>query len=42
MDIANNKKSVQKVIKKADHYYQEKGTAKALIDTIDEWLTKLR
>lgn len=41
MDIANNKQSAQKVIKKADHYYQEKETAVELIDTIDKWLTQL-
>ncbi len=41
MDIANNKQSAQKVIKKADHYYQEKETAAELIDTIDRWLTQL-
>ena len=42
MDIANNKQSVQKVIKKADHYYQEKETAAELINTIDKWLTQLK
>ena len=42
MDIAANAKSAQMVIKGADHYYKENGTAQALTNTIDAWLSGLR
>ncbi len=42
MDIANNSKSAQMVIKGADHYYKENGSAEALTDTIDTWLSTLK
>ncbi|CAC9600870.1 hypothetical protein [uncultured Gammaproteobacteria bacterium] len=41
MNVANNKKSKQKIINKADHYYKEKGTSDALVTTIDTWLLSL-
>jgi pimeloyl-ACP methyl ester carboxylesterase len=41
MNIANNKQSKQMVIKKADHYYKEKGTADKLVEVIDDWLSGL-
>ncbi|WP_428087304.1 DUF3530 family protein [Candidatus Thioglobus sp.] len=41
MSVANNKKSAQKIVKKADHYYKEKGTAEDLIDIVDSWLASL-
>ncbi len=42
MDISNNKKSAQKVIKGADHYYKEEGTADNLTKVIDAWLSNLK
>ena len=42
MDVAANAKSAQMVIKGADHYYKENGTAQALTNTIDAWLSGLR
>jgi len=42
MDIAANVKSAQMVVKGANHYYKENGTAQVLTDTIDAWLTGLR
>ncbi len=42
MDIANNKKSAQMVIERADHYYKESGTSESLVNTIDTWLSKLK
>ena len=41
MSIADNKKSKQIIIKKADHYYKEKETANDLIDIVDTWLEGL-
>jgi hypothetical protein len=42
MKVAANIKSTQKVIKDAGHYYKENGTAQALTNTIDAWLSGLR
>ena len=42
MDVAANAKSAQMVIKGADHYYKENGTAQVLTNTIDTWLSGLR
>jgi pimeloyl-ACP methyl ester carboxylesterase len=42
MDVAANTKSAQMVIKGADHYYKENGTAQVLTNTIDAWLSGLR
>jgi len=42
MDISNNNKSAQKVIKGADHYYKEEGTADNLTKVIDAWLSNLK
>jgi len=42
MDVAANAKSAQMVVKGADHYYKENGTAQALTNTIDAWLSGLR
>jgi pimeloyl-ACP methyl ester carboxylesterase len=42
MDVAANAKSAQMVIKGADHYYKENGTAQVLTNTIDAWLSGLR
>jgi pimeloyl-ACP methyl ester carboxylesterase len=42
MDVAANAKSAQMVIKGADHYYKENGTAQALTNTIEAWLSGLR
>ena len=42
MDIAANAKSAQMVVKGANHYYNENGTAQVLTNTIDTWLTGLR
>jgi pimeloyl-ACP methyl ester carboxylesterase len=42
MDVAAHAKSAQMVIKGADHYYKENGTAQALTNTIDAWLSGLR
>jgi len=42
MDISGNKKNAQKVIKGADHYYKDNGTAQTLTDTIDTWLVGLK
>jgi pimeloyl-ACP methyl ester carboxylesterase len=42
MDVAANTKRAQMVIKGADHYYKENGTAQVLTNTIDAWLSGLR
>jgi pimeloyl-ACP methyl ester carboxylesterase len=42
MDVAANTKSAQMVIKGADHYYKENGTAQVLTNIIDAWLSGLR
>ena len=42
MDVAANAKSAQMVIKGADHYYKENGTAQVLTNTIDTWLSGLK
>jgi hypothetical protein len=42
MDVSGNKQNAQKVIKGADHYYKENGTAQVLTDTIDTWLVGLK
>lgn len=42
MDVAANAKSAQMVVKGADHYYKENGTAQVLTNTIDTWLGGLR
>jgi alpha/beta superfamily hydrolase len=42
MDISGNKKNAQKVIKDADHYYKEDGSADNLIKVIDTWLSNLK
>jgi hypothetical protein len=42
MDIAANAKSAQMVVKGADHYYKENGSAEALTSTIDTWLSGLK
>ena len=42
MDVAANAKSAQMVIKGADHYYKENGTAQVLTNIIDAWLSGLR
>ncbi len=42
MDVANNKKSAQKIIAKADHYYKEDAASEALVDAVDAWLTGLK
>ncbi len=42
MDIAGNPKNAQKVIKGADHYYKNNGTAQVLTSTIDAWLSGLK
>ncbi len=41
MDISGNLKNAQKVIKGADHYYKDNGTAQVLTSTIDAWLSGL-
>ncbi|HIM58119.1 MAG TPA: DUF3530 family protein [Gammaproteobacteria bacterium] len=42
MDISGNPKNAQKVIKGADHYYKNNGTAQVLTSTIDAWLSGLK
>ena len=41
MTLTDNQKSTQKVIKNADHYYKEKGTADELVLVINQWLSGL-
>ena len=41
MDISDNQQNAQIVIKKADHYFTEAGTAQDLIDSVDTWLKEL-
>jgi len=42
MTLTDNQKSTQKVIKGADHYYKEEGTADNLTKVIDAWLSNLK
>ena len=42
MSVANNPKSAQKIISKADHYYKEDGSAELLVKEIDRWMSGLK
>jgi pimeloyl-ACP methyl ester carboxylesterase len=42
IEAANNPQSAQMMIKKAKHYYKEKGSAEDLAQTIDTWMSGLK
>lgn len=41
IEIAGNKKSIQKVVKNADHYYKDSKAVERLIGQVSEWLDTL-